>query len=241
MKMRAEELLVLKHDDLSRRTEALYKELSRSRAYRELFVSNPGGVIANTILTGYRNLSSTQINHGNRLFFSLLSNTNFMRWADDYRERVYDQARGILQEAADPIERAALLATTLDKPTIYRDIAEAMLQFADVELMYSLFNINISTVAVLEASEFETGYVIPGPEDGGNVFAIPVFVVIIAIAILAIAFGPPGYLAETFGLSREDFLAVSGFLTERLAARAQELRDGGVLTSVNPAATGSVL
>jgi hypothetical protein len=242
--MRAEELLVLKHDDLSRRAEALYQQLSRSRPYRDLFVRDPGGVIVNTILTGYRDLSSTQINHANRLFFSLLSNARFMRWAEDYREKVYDQAREILQDAADPIERAALLATTLDKAAIYHDLAESMLKFADAELMYSLFNINTSTIAALETSEFEAGRMRLANEDGGNVAIVPVFVLFVFVAIMALLAAPyndKSVNAESFGLSRQDFLAVSGFLTDQLTARAQELRDGGVLTSVDPATRGPVL
>ncbi len=234
--MKAEELLVLKHDDLSRRTETLYQELSRSRPFRELFVTDPASVIADTLLTGYRDYSGTQIKATNRLLFSLLSNARFMRWTEEFKGRLDDQASEILQEAADPIERAALMATTLDKTRIYQEIADAMLNCADRELLYSLFDLNSAkpNTPVIEPYVYRDGH-------GDDVFPIVTFVlfVFVAIAVFPLYAAPPN--ADAVGLSRQDFQAVSAFLTDRLSARAQELRDSEVLTSIDPAKRGWAL
>jgi hypothetical protein len=232
-------LLVLKHDDLARRLQDLYGQLSESRSFREYFVKDPSSLIASTVFSGYRDVSAARINQANRLLFSLLSNARFMEWSEEFQNRVLEEAQEIVN-LADPVETAALLSALVDKNRLYREIADAMLEFGDKELIFSL-TVSDAPEREPRVSEVDVAAAIRSGDD--NVFPIVTFVLFVIVAALVIPLwvAPPPGMEVGVGLSRQDLQSVSNFLVDRLTARAQEIRDSGVLTSFEGTKRGPVL
>ncbi len=232
--MKADELLVLHYESLSQRAESLFQDLNKSLALRELFLKDPTSVVVERILGRDQKPSETRINQVNRLLFSLLSNTKFMEWSRQFQEKMEAQLQEIAQ-SEDPIEAMKLLLVRLNRAKLYQEIAEAALQFSDVETLYSLFALS-STRASFSAAEIR-GLVEPieaATEEAGNVFPIPVTA--LAILVLVVLVLIPGVTNEPtpLKLSRQDLLRISAFLSQQLTARAQEVRQTGKLTSFEP-------
>jgi hypothetical protein len=77
--MRNLELLVLHYESFSERVNAMFQEMRRSTAQRELFIRDPSLVIAERVLRS-PNPPRASLDYSNRLLYALLSNPN-LAWS----------------------------------------------------------------------------------------------------------------------------------------------------------------
>jgi hypothetical protein len=129
------ERLVLHYDMLSTRTHELYRTLENSPTLRQLFIDNPCAVLAERVFPESR-LPPSKLDKTNQIFFSLISNRHLMLWADEYQKDMNDRltvARG------DP-EKMRAFFLSLDRRKIQGDLAAAILQHGDRELMGAILD-----------------------------------------------------------------------------------------------------
>jgi len=163
-----------------------------------------------------------------------LSNPKFIEWSKGFQERIEGQIRAI-SESEDPVEALKLRTTTLDRGEFYREIVRAAQEFGDFEWFYS--RMVKDTEPIQSPGDFQLEARLP------NDIAVCIEILIFAVAIAAvfIAVVPGIAVSREEWLSRHDLQKVSGFLAERLTARAQELRQTGALTSLDSVRKGTIL
>ncbi len=75
-------------------------------------------------------LETAELNRGNRLLYSLLSNSRFMSWAEDYHAELVKRATAATEIEDDEEALRAFLAVT-DRSTILSDLAAGVAKTAD--------------------------------------------------------------------------------------------------------------
>jgi hypothetical protein len=240
--MRSDELLILNYRNFSERVASVYERLHNSESMKALFVSDPTGLFAKTVFPEY-NLTSSELNQGNRLLFSLLSNSRFLEWSKQFEERLKAQLQQITG-TSDEAEAMRLFLTTFDRTQLYREIAQATLEFGDLETIFSL-TVKDPNSAVRRPLPLDIDLVIPSnpnPIDplGSDladvavdietfIYAVAaVAVFIAAVALLVVP--PPPSVRET--LTREDLMRVTNFMAQQLGEKARTIRQAGLLTSM---------
>lgn len=127
-------LLILKYKDFHNETSKFFKELNKEPELRSLFFTNPS-LVLRTKLPSLSNIdiSDQQNDLANKVLFSALSNERFMKFLTDYQQKKNKALKRLLKSPKD--KQAAL---ELDERTVRMEFAEAMLEFADKELVSNL-------------------------------------------------------------------------------------------------------
>jgi hypothetical protein len=252
--MRAEDRLVLNIDDFSQRTTSLFQRMNESLAFRQLFIKDPSGILAETMLPSQQ-MPASAVNQANRLLYSLLSNAQFMEWARNYQTQLVEQVRdamireGAEGSAEDPRELAKLMAVTFDRQRVYGDLTNAILEHVDRELLYSLLvaDSDIEEArSVLESVPSGSDRNVPSvvTETLAVHFdvAVSAFYVLFFMVLTQVDLTPvnPNLVPED-AVSRVDLQRLSDLVADRLRERGEELRASGELTSLDAANRGSVL
>jgi hypothetical protein len=228
--MKAEELLILDRGGFSQQASELFKRLNRSASFREWLVRDPAGAIASVLFSGQQRIPAARINQGNRVLLALLSNQNFLAWSREFQGRIQKEVEQV-GKGEDAAEAARMVAATIDRSRLYREIIEASLKFMDQETLYGLL--------VVDPDEAASGFVdraVAGvnPALAADVavdietFIYAVVAVAVFLVLTQIDINP---IVAPEGLSRQDLQRVSGFVADRLTQRAQELRGSGALTT----------
>jgi hypothetical protein len=211
------DLLILRHAEVSERFEQLARRLGEDAPLRKLYVHDPARVIAGAVFPK-EEIPSAEIDRGSRLLFSLLSNEEFRKWANDYQAQLVRQALEAT-ELDDPYEALRTQLAITDRANLHRDLAEAIARHADPALIASL-TWETQRSAADVAVEIETFVY--------AVAAAAVFVVVVLVVFLGVE--------EDFGVipafSRGDVLALTRQLASELQAHAEELRVSGALTEL---------
>lgn len=149
-----------------------------------------------------------------------------MNWASAYQQRLQEQSA----PDDDGGEQFKLAAATVDRSQIYGDLVRAVVEHADLETMYSIVVKGEGTTSLARAPA-------PLPEVAvyTETFIAGYVVALFFLVVTQIDVTP---MAPPEGITRLDLERVSGFVAERLAAQAQELRDSGALTDYDRAVAG---
>ena len=222
--VRADGFLVLHYDRLSERVQSFFDQLEGSASFREVFLRDPAGTMSEALLDGQA--SGAEVNQANRLLFALLGNRGFMEWAASYQQRLLEQSAGDGGNA----EQFKLAAATVDRSRIYGDLVKAIVDHVDLETMYSMVVSGDTRASIARAPA-------PSPEVAvyTETFIAGYVVALFFLVVTQIDVTPA---APTESLTRLDLERVSGFVAERLAAQAQELRETGALTDYDRAVAG---
>jgi len=235
--VRPDELLLIDLPEFSGRLREVHSRMRDSQAFRQLVIRNPVGAINEVIFRDEAQPPITQVNKANRLLFSLLSNEGFMAWAQEYQEQV---AAGGQQQEALAAEQDLDLETLLvnvDLDKMYSDLAQAAVDFVDVELLYSLIAEDPDRPADSPRGPLHGRRLLEPrrPAEPGTapqlapVLIFGVAVAVIVAVVVAIEFW--GMAPEPDQLSRADLQRVANMLVGELTERAAELRGAGLLTS----------
>jgi len=233
--MKADELLILDQDNFSSRVSSFTTSIQGSQAAQQLFLKNPVGNIRKYIFPDSPSAPVAQINQGNRLLLSMLSNPRFMEWSDQFQERLESQARE-LSPSDNPEERMKMLVASFDRTQIYREVVDAVQEFGDRELLFSLM--------VKDRDSLQTQ--IDGSLVGSVAVEVETFVyavAAIAVAVVAVAVvvvGRPSDLVLS-GISRQDLQRVSNIMSDQLTAKAMAARQRGRLSSFSAVRRGMIL
>jgi len=163
--MRAEELLILNYRGYSPRLEGLFQKLHTALSFREIFVKDPAGVFGKEVFPEHH-LSPGQINQGNRLLFSLLSHPKFLEWRKRFAEKIQDQVKEV-GEKENPAEAARRLIARRDRSQVYKEIAQASLEFVDLAIIHSGRIKNLDRIDLA----LQPDHLIPGPDSLGGELA----------------------------------------------------------------------
>jgi hypothetical protein len=222
--MGANTLLVLNMPGFKERVSALEERLTSDSSLRELFVRDPANVILKTVFPD-ENVPSAEVTRGNRLLFALLTNEKFMAWAENYQKSLVEKAIRATK-LTDPNDALRTYLAVVDRSAIHRDVAEAVAQTADTEVI----------AAFTWRPDFDASQV-PGPR-GSIAVDVEVFVYAVALAaVFVAAFGLLVGVATNFGgpvagtgIDRAEVRKVANQLAERLVLQGHELRGSGALT-----------
>jgi hypothetical protein len=227
--MGANDLLILRAADLDAKLTALGDKLVSDRTFRELYVNDPARVILKSVFPD-QSVPAAEVNRGNRLLYALLSNERFTTWAQQYSTELVQKANEVTRESNPEKALREYLAVT-DREKIHREVATAVAEFADTELIAALTwrpdpePIGVTRVADV-AVDIET-----------LIYAV-VAAAAFVVAVAAVVVGP---LSEgEVGVSRIDVQRVVAQLTERLTERGQELRDSGALVDFSRRNSGYI-
>ena len=229
--MKAEDLLILRRPEIDQRFQALGERLVKDAALRELYVKDPARVIATSVFPDSP-VPGAEINRGNRLLYSLLTNEGFQRWAQDYQETLAKTAVDATK-MDDPEEALRTYLAVTDRAKLHQDIVEAIAEYADPELIASLTwrrgvdDDGIGTELALALSL--------EPQITPSVAVdIETFIyAVAAVAVFAVAFAAvfaATVVERDVPVSRLDVQTVARQLAERLKEHGQELRKSGALT-----------
>lgn len=216
----AEEPLVLEYSDLSRRGQALTQALAGSDATRERFLVDPAGVLAETSFPEVE-VPAVELERSNRLLYRLLSNVEFMAWAEE-RQRTFQSELERAGEAEGPQGRERVVRDYLNKPELRRQTVEAIGRLIPADVLRTEFGID-SVEAQAPIEDFSLSRLAkPVNVTTASNFAVTVTVTVAAIflVILAIDLTPFAPDPEE-GLSRTDLQTVARFLTTDFAEAAR--------------------
>jgi hypothetical protein len=225
--MNPDKLLIIDAAQTRQRMTGLLERMEGDAGLRQLFVSDPAGVIGQFVLPDAQ-VPAAEVNRGNRLLYSLLSNERFLAWAREYERDLLAQAKETLQ-AADPWQAMGAYLAVADRGRLHADLAAAVAEFADKELIASLM------WQPRELSASEPGVAVAAAT---WIFLIAV-VALAAVAVAAVFAGPPIAVALEDGLvDRAELRAVANQVAAQLGTRAAEVRQSGALTDFARRDTG---
>jgi len=225
--MGATDLLVLRRADVDERFSSLSQRLVDDPGLRELYVRDPARVILKTVFPDNR-IPAAEINRGNRVLYALLSNDDFMEWAQQYESDLLRRAQESSQEQ-DPEAALRGYMAAMDRGALHRDLVEAVAAHADPELIAALtWRPDIRNRISDAASEIGAARL---PEMDVAV-DIETFVYAVAVAaVFAVAVGVVFIGAQPDDvMSRLDVQTVARQLASRLRDHGQDLRQAGALT-----------
>jgi hypothetical protein len=206
------DLLILKYDDFQRDTAHFFVELHKDEAVRDLLFSNPSLVLR----TKFPSLSNVSVSDhqdevANKILYSVLTNEQFKNFLREYQQKK-SAAVARLLEAPDDKEAA----NALDERTVRLEIAEALLQFGDKELVSNLFD---------SSGAIRGGVVV-------SWWLIVIAVIIIAVAAAVhtlLALGTSGDFAPTARGRPPIPASALRKIADQLVAAARKARDSGQL------------
>ena len=217
--MGANDLLILRSADLDSKLTALGDKLVSDRTFRELYVNDPARVILKSVFPD-QSVPAAEVNRGNRLLYGLLSNKRFTAWAQQYSTELVQKANEVTRESNPEKALREYLAVT-DREKIHREVATAVAEFADAELIAALtWRPDPESIGVARVADVAVDIEV-------LIYAV-VAAAAFAVAFAAVFLAAPVTEREV-GVSRIDVQRVAAQLTERLTERGQELRDAGVL------------
>lgn len=245
--MRADELLILNYRNFSERVGNLYSQLDKSTAMKELLSKNPVGLINKFLFSEY-NVSAGEINQGNRLLFSLLSNPKFLKWSERFEEQIKEELKQIPEKEYDENERVKMLFAKLDRSKLYQQLAQATLEFGDFETIYSIIIKDPDSFRRRDFLDWENILHPPQPphpvivvgcdmadvavEIETFIYAVAA-VAVAAVAVVVVVAGAliPANVKET--LTREDLQRVTNYINNNLIEVANKFRKEGLLGSID--------
>lgn len=148
-----------------------------------------------------------EVGPASRLLFLLLSNEQFMEWSEKYTSELVERVSG------DPAR------VVQETEQVYSDVMDAMAEFADRELMISLFG----DARALERQIGEN----PSSQLAGCVFAI-LWVAVVVLPLVVVLLQPAPETNSVF-LARDDLAQLADALTADLKETAVREREGGRL------------
>jgi hypothetical protein len=230
------ERLVLAYPGLASRIESLYDDLNGDEAFRAQFVANPAGIASERILGRPAPQSDVDVAKANRVLFSVLSNRDFMRWAEGFERR-----------HADAVQRASddRLEIRIDREEMLRELAEAIWEHGDRELLASMTSTDLdataedhrpiadlpedvrpeSLIADESTMRFRSPMFVTSLVQIHHTHTVDVVVLILAIVVIPV----PGAVRPQGVLGRDDLQRASSMLVDALTKRASELRESGGL------------
>jgi len=134
--MGANDMLILRAENLDTRLNELGEQLAADRSLRELYVQDPARIILKTVFPG-QSVPAAEVNRGNRLLYALLSNESFTSWAEEYSGTLIAAATEATQET-DPEKALREYLAITDRAKIHRDVADAVARSADAEIIAAL-------------------------------------------------------------------------------------------------------
>lgn len=219
----ADEPLILEYTDLSSRGQALTQALAESNETRERFLRDPAGVLAETSFPEVE-VPAGELERSNRLLYRLLSNVEFMAWAEE-RQRTFQAELERAGEAEGAQGRERVVRDYLNKPELRRQTVEAIGRLIPAEVLRTEFGID-AVAAETPLEDFSLSRLAkPVNVTTASNFAVTVTVTVAAIflVILAIDLTPLAPDPEE-GLTRSDLQTVARFLTTDFAEAVRQER-----------------
>ncbi|GAB2722773.1 hypothetical protein GCM10027038_22160 [Arthrobacter bambusae] len=183
-------------------------------------------------------IPDSKISTANRFFYSVVSNKDFMDWVEDYQSRLEGQIEEAaanlrveprIPEDADEEQRASIrreealkiVAMSIDRTEVYKDLADALLRFGDTTVIYSAI-----TPGSIESPR-------PSPYLRSTAVAVEIAVVVLiaAVLVLVLLAGKGDNPTGAMRINRSEVATVAAFLTETLQAKASEVKASGILLS----------
>ena len=115
-----EKLLILSNSNFQTKVDSIFGMIQNNPGALQLAMANPVGTFAKGLLD--LDFDLQRVSDSNRLMFSLLANDLFRNWAVSYQQTIIAQAR-VSQNYI------------LDRAAISQDVAQAMVNFADKNLL----------------------------------------------------------------------------------------------------------
>ena len=235
---RDEDLLVFDYEGLASKSTAFFEALDDSKELAEQFVADPAKVLDERVLSLPQSLSTAEIEKANQFLFLLLSNPEFIGWAEEWQKDHQDTVRTI-GEGGD-----ARLEVRIDREELFRDLADAIYKYGDPGVLEDLAGLDLATEADLSPAEAPAELLVneshikfprlPKPVNfnvavnatvsvslAGAVAAVVVLVVVIPVVVIG--------RVESETVDREDLQRLAGTLTQELSRRSTELRERGEL------------
>ena len=216
------ELLILRAPELRTRLEDFLDQLQNDSSLRLWYVNEPAQVIMAKLFPDEKLVvTNAEINRGNRLLYSILTNRGFRSWAAGYEEDLISRARGETG-IEDPRRALETYLAIVDRASIHADLATAVAQHADAELVAGL--------------TWTPGRVYRnGPGGDGNtiveietvIYAVAVAAVAAVVTILAVAGAADEVTAEAF--TRAELATAANNVAAEFERHAIELRSEGRL------------
>jgi hypothetical protein len=231
-------LLILEYDNLARATEGFYERLNSSPAFQQAFLDDPMGILRRSIFPNAPLPPEGVLNKGNRLLYALLSNANFMSWANEFQASMENEVQQAMRQTDDRNEAIKSLLVSFDKNRMYSEIVDGILNSIDKETLYSLVigtNLN-DTLSSLRVRSTE--YVYTNEYVASELYVAAYLVAVLAIVITQFDATP---IVEPQGINREDLQRISGSLTSSLREKAVQIRESGALSSVDSVDQGASL
>jgi len=194
--------LILKTSELRPDLIKFYDQIRTDARARERFLSDPAKYLQESSFA--HPTSELNISGANRLLFSLLSNREFLSWAEQYSRDIARSARHALDRL--PLEQ------------IYLDVANAIATYCDKALVVSIFG-DYEAIAQALTGRSKGPVITPA---WVYVF-VHIAVVVLPIAVLLVQ--PPD--ADLF--KRDDLAQLLDGLTHSLMAEADNLRSSNRL------------
>jgi hypothetical protein len=206
------DLLILKHQDFRTEVSGFFKELNKDSALRNLFFTNPSLVLRTKLPSlSDINISEPRYESANRVLFSVLSNDKFKTFLKEYQERKNEAIERFLKSPED--KRAA---AELDERTMRAEVAEALLEFGDKELLSSLLG--------------ASGSIDRNTRSFSTLVLLEILVAIVAVAVHAVVFlGTSGDFAPTSPGRLPISAQALRKIANQLVATAQQARQSGDL------------
>jgi hypothetical protein len=221
--MGANRLLIIQAPEIRQRMTDLLTRIDGDEGLRQLYINDPAGVIQKFVFPDQTGVPAAEINRGNRLLYSLLSNAEFLTWARDYEQALTTAAREAT-EIEDPGQALSAYLTIIDRGRIHKDLAEAVARFSDKELIASM---TWRPDASVSSANLEFT---PSVSVDIETFIYAVALVIaFGVAAVAVLISVPA-AAEGEVLNRMDIQNIASQLSAQLSQRAAEVRASGILT-----------
>jgi hypothetical protein len=147
----SDEPLILSHEEMTRNAEALFADLAADEELRARFVNNPSGIVAERIAG--RELGPQEESASNRIVFSLLSNEKFVEWMAEYGEKNE-------------------LGANLDREKYARDLATAIVELGDKELLASILHGEVVGQNIRGVGPLASQFIVNNA--AGQTFVVPV-------------------------------------------------------------------
>jgi hypothetical protein len=229
----ASDFLILNIDDFGANVQRFFKTLEQSDAHKQLFVSDPSGVITKMLLPDVP-FSESTINDANRILYSMLSNAKFMKWANEYQQKLYDEALETTK-IKDPDEAMKIMTALFDKRKIYADLVQGLIDSGDKEIVGTIIVARGTPGTPTKNPPRYPGRGTPADPTPNPVlietiivgFLLEIVCVIVLIGVVMAILRPPGPID---GVSRDDLLKLSAALGKQLEKKASEQRRSGKLS-----------
>lgn len=165
------EKLILKDNNFIKGWEKLLLETEKNPKLQQAFIKDPTKMLSEFLFDKSDQLSLDQIDKSNLLLFSILNNKNFMDWAKKYEETT-------LKKLANPNE-----ISTEELSEIYEETSEAMIKYADKELLRTMFQIDPEQIEIIVKKHPKVKRVDATPI---SYVAVVLVVVVVAVAVIVV-------------------------------------------------------